>query len=87
MESLFGGGGPRAGGTPVRQGHLSVSSPAVARETCASRVTARWPSSQDNDSVLNGSVPAYDKEWITAGPRPSASSATCFTPTAHRRGM
>src|SRR5947208_4719702 len=23
---------------------------------------------QDNDSTLNGSVPAFDKEWITAGP-------------------
>ena len=38
---------------------------------------------QDNDSSLNGSVPAYDKEWITAGPRPSGQSPTCFTPFAH----
>jgi len=26
---------------------------------------------QDNDTVLNGSVPTNDKEWITAGPRPA----------------
>ena len=26
---------------------------------------------QDNDNVLNGSVPSHDKEWITAGPRPA----------------
>jgi hypothetical protein len=38
---------------------------------------------QDNDSSLNGSVPAYDKEWLTAGPRPSGQNATCFTPFAH----
>src|SRR3954449_8625908 len=38
---------------------------------------------QDNDSALNGSVPAYDKEWITAGPRPTGQSPTCFTPFAH----
>jgi hypothetical protein len=38
---------------------------------------------QDNDSALNGSVPAYDKEWITAGPRPTGVSATCFTPLTH----
>jgi hypothetical protein len=38
---------------------------------------------QDNNSTLDGSVPAYDKEWITAGPRPSGQSPTCFTPFAH----
>jgi hypothetical protein len=38
---------------------------------------------QDNDTALNGSVPAYDKEWITAGPRPAGVSATCFTRFAH----
>jgi len=30
---------------------------------------------QDNDSVLNGSVPGNDKEWITAGPRPAGVTA------------
>ncbi len=35
---------------------------------------------QDNDAVLNGSVPAYDKEWITAGPRPHDVEPQCFTP-------
>src|SRR4051794_14208897 len=38
---------------------------------------------QDNDSALNGSVPSYDKEWITAGPRPSGVAPTCFTPFSH----
>jgi hypothetical protein len=38
---------------------------------------------QDNDSILNGSVPGFDKEWITAGPRPTGVSATCFTPFTH----
>jgi len=38
---------------------------------------------QDTDGVLNGSQPGNDKEWITAGPRPSGVSATCFTPFTH----
>jgi hypothetical protein len=38
---------------------------------------------QDNDSTLNGSVPGYDKEWITAGPRPTGVSPQCFTPFTH----
>jgi hypothetical protein len=35
---------------------------------------------QDNDTVLNGSVPAFDKEWISAGPRPNGVAPQCFTP-------
>jgi hypothetical protein len=38
---------------------------------------------QDNDTRLNGSVPAYDKEWMTAGPRPDGVQPTCFTPITH----
>ena len=38
---------------------------------------------QDNDGQLNGSQPGNDKEWITAGPRPSGVSAKCFTPFTH----
>jgi hypothetical protein len=38
---------------------------------------------QDNDTVLNGSVPSFDKEWITAGPRPAGVTAQCFTPLTH----
>jgi hypothetical protein len=37
----------------------------------------------DNDRTLNGSVPAFDKEWITAGPRPAGVTPTCFTPISH----
>jgi hypothetical protein len=37
----------------------------------------------DNDNALNGSVPAFDKEWITAGPRPGGVNPTCFTPLTH----
>jgi len=35
---------------------------------------------QDNDAVLNGSVPAFDKEWISAGPRPAGVDPVCFKP-------
>lgn len=35
---------------------------------------------QDNDFVLNGSVPAHDKEYIAAGPRPAGVSPVCFAP-------
>ena len=38
---------------------------------------------QDNDKILNGSVPGFDKEWMTAGPRPTGVQATCFTPFTH----
>jgi hypothetical protein len=34
----------------------------------------------DNDTVLNGSVPFNDKEWMTAGPRPAGVSPQCFAP-------
>jgi hypothetical protein len=34
---------------------------------------------QDNDTVLNGSVPSFDKEWLTAGPRPGGVQPQCFT--------
>ncbi len=35
---------------------------------------------QDDDGLLNGSVPTNDKEYIAAGPRPSGTAPTCFTP-------
>jgi hypothetical protein len=38
---------------------------------------------QDNNGTLNSSVPTFDKEWITAGPRPSGVSPTCYTPLSH----
>ncbi|MDQ6883802.1 MAG: glycoside hydrolase [Candidatus Dormibacteraeota bacterium] len=38
---------------------------------------------QDNDALLNRSQPIYDKEWITAGPRPTGISPQCFTPLTH----
>lgn len=34
----------------------------------------------DNDTLLNGSVPFNDKEWMTTGPRPSGVQPVCFTP-------
>jgi hypothetical protein len=36
---------------------------------------------QDNDFLLNGSVPFEDKEYNDAGPRPEGVAPTCFTPT------
>jgi hypothetical protein len=38
---------------------------------------------QDDNAVLDGSVPSNDKEWITAGPRPAGVTPTCFTPITH----
>jgi hypothetical protein len=35
---------------------------------------------QDNDTLLNGSVPLHDKEYIAAGPRPAGIQPTCFQP-------
>jgi hypothetical protein len=35
---------------------------------------------QDNDSALNGTVPAHDKEYIAAGPRPAGVTPVCFAP-------
>jgi hypothetical protein len=60
-----------------------------AAATCGGRGDVRQPGDgtvafqQDNDSRLNGSVPTYDKEWITAGPRPDGVAPTCFTPITH----
>jgi hypothetical protein len=60
-----------------------------AAAVCGGRGDVRQPGDgtvafqQDNDAVLNGSVPGYDKEWITAGPRPSGVAPTCFTPITH----
>jgi hypothetical protein len=34
----------------------------------------------DNDNVLNGSVPANDKNYMTTGPRPAGVQPTCFAP-------
>src|SRR4051812_8796894 len=34
----------------------------------------------DNDNTLNGSVPAHDKNYMTAGPRPAGVTPTCFAP-------
>ena len=35
---------------------------------------------RDNDTVLNGSVPSNDKEYIASGPRPAGVSPVCFAP-------
>ncbi len=34
---------------------------------------------QDNNAKLDASVPAHDKEWITAGPRPTGVQPQCFS--------
>jgi hypothetical protein len=34
----------------------------------------------DDDNLLNGSVPAHDKNYMTAGPRPAGVTPTCFAP-------
>lgn len=35
---------------------------------------------QDQDSMVNGSVPFDDKEYIASGPRPDGVEPVCFTP-------
>jgi hypothetical protein len=68
---------------------IQVAPPPNEQSRCGGAGDPRFPGDgtvafqQDNDSVLNGSVPGYDKEWITAGPRPAGVSPTCFTPLAH----
>jgi hypothetical protein len=60
-----------------------------ATAVCGGRGDPRQPGDgtvafqQDNNTVLDGSVPAYDKEWMTAGPRPDGVQPTCFTPITH----
>ena len=57
-----------------------------ATAVCGGRGDPRQPGDgtvnfiQDNDSSLNGSVPANDKEWISAGPRPAGVDPQCFGP-------
>ncbi|TMG48764.1 MAG: exo-alpha-sialidase [Chloroflexi bacterium] len=66
-----------------------IGPPAQEHGVCGGAGDVRQPGDgtvgfiQDNDSTLNGSVPAFDKEWITAGPRPAGVAATCFTPFTH----
>jgi hypothetical protein len=38
---------------------------------------------QDNDFLLNGSVPFDDKEYIASGPRPAGIGPVCFAPITH----
>jgi hypothetical protein len=40
----------------------------------------------DDDNMANGSVPAEDKEYMAAGPRPAGIEPTCFTPVTRTRG-
>ena len=66
-----------------------IGPPANEQGACGGAGDVRQPGDgtvafqQDNDQSLNGSVPAYDKEWITAGPRPSGITPQCFTPFTH----
>jgi len=66
---------------------LQPTPPATESSRCAGAGDPRQPGDgtvdfiQDNDSALNGSVPANDKEYIAAGPRPAGVNATCFGPT------
>src|SRR5205823_4109833 len=68
---------------------IQVQAPPDEQSRCGGTGDPRLPGDgtvgfiQDNDSTLNGSVAAFDKEWITAGPRPTGVSPTCFTPLAH----
>ena len=37
---------------------------------------------KDNDSVVNGSVPFNDKNYMAVGPRPAGVTPVCFTPVS-----
>ena len=68
---------------------IQVAPPPNEQSRCGGPGDPRQPGDgtvgfiQDNDAVLNGSVPGFDKEWITAGPRPDGVQPQCFTPLAH----
>ncbi|MFL5929456.1 MAG: sialidase family protein [Gaiellaceae bacterium] len=68
---------------------IQIAPPPDEQSACGGPGDPRQPGDgtvayqQDNDTVLNGSVPAYDKEWLTAGPRPAGVTPQCFTPLAH----
>ena len=56
---------------------IQVEAPPDEQSRCGGAGDPRQPGDgtvafqQDNDASLNGSVPSYDKEWLTAGPRPA----------------
>jgi len=68
-------------------GGFTWSRPCVANSagTCGGPGDVRQPGDgtvgfiQDNNGILDGSVPSFDKEWLTAGPRPDGVSPQCFT--------
>lgn len=62
-------------------GATCAATPGDARQPGDGRVTF-FP---DNDLLLNGSVPFDDKEWMTAGPRPSGVRPDCFAPITRTR--
>jgi hypothetical protein len=68
---------------------IRLAAPPSEQAACGGAGDVRQPGDgtvnfvQDNNSALDGSVPANDKEWITAGPRPAGVTPKCFTPLAH----
>jgi hypothetical protein len=66
---------------------IQPTPPATESSRCGGAGDPRQPGDgtvafqQDNDTALNGSVPAHDKEYIAIGPRPAGVNPVCFTPT------
>jgi hypothetical protein len=66
---------------------ITPTPPATESSRCGGAGDPRQPGdgtvvfTEDNNSKLDGSVPAHDKEFITAGPRPAGVAPTCFKPT------
>src|SRR5256885_13082532 len=66
-----------------------IGPPAQEHGVCGGAGDVRQPGDgtvgfiQDNDSTLNGSVPAFDKEWLTAGPPPAGGAGPPFSPLLH----
>jgi hypothetical protein len=68
---------------------IQIAPPPDEQSACGGTGDSRQPGDgtvgfiQDDDNMLNGSVPSFDKEWLTAGPRPAGVAPQCFTPLAH----
>src|SRR5262249_61603270 len=68
---------------------IRTAPPPSERAVCGGPGDPRQPGDgtvnfiQDNNSVLDGSVPGNDKEGISAGPRPDGVTPQCLQPLTH----
>src|SRR5206468_3828621 len=68
---------------------IQVHAPPDEQSRCGGAGDPRQPGDgtvgfiQDDNGVLDGSKPGFDKEWLAVGPRPAGVSPQCYTPLAH----